>query len=197
MNFLGGTLIAYFCGGLFALLLGGLGVYLIIHSQRSKQKAAMSQTWPMVKGIVTETNITAQEHDEVVRYMPLVRYTYEVDGKIYESRQITFGSGVEFSSRQKAADYLAEYPLDAEVSVYYDPEKPSEAVLKQVAHKTTVGLVIGIVLVVITLCMVCLMTTGIVRLVTNAIQSLAKNGCANCQRSIFFLGSVCGSVWMN
>ena len=167
MQMLGGTLIAYICGGLFALVLGGLGVYLIIHSQRSKQKAAMSQTWPMVKGLITETNISTQEHNETLRFVPVVRYTYEVDGLTYESRQITFGSGVEFGSRQKAADYLAAYPLDAEVSVYYNPEKPSEAVLQQAAKKTTVGLVIGIGLVVITLCLACLMTSGILRLVTN------------------------------
>lgn len=169
MQFLGGSLIALLCGGLFALTLGGLGVYLIIHSQRSKQKAAQSQTWPMVKGIITETRISTQEHNETLRYMPIVRYTYEVGGKIYESRQITFGSGEEFGSRQKAADYLANYPVDGQVNVYYNPEKPDEAVLKQVAQKTTVGLVIGIVLVAISLCLVCLMGSGVLRLVANAI----------------------------
>ena len=169
MQFLGGTLIGYICGGLFAILLGGLGIFLIIHAQRSKQKAMQSQSWPVTKGTITQTDIRAQEHDEVVRYVPVVRYTYEVEGMIHESRQITFGSGVEFNSRQKAAEYLAEYPVDAEVSVYYNSEKPSEAVLRQVAQKTTVGLVIGIVLVVITLCLVCLMTTGILRLVTGAV----------------------------
>lgn len=168
MNFLGGTVIAFICGGLFVLVLGGLGVYLIIHSQRSKQKAAKSQTWPRVKGVITETRISSQEHNETLRYTPVVVYTYEVGDKIYESRQITFGSGVEFGSRQKAAEYLADYPVDGEVSVYYNPEKPDEAVLQQVATKTTVGLIIGIVLVVITICITCLMTTGIFRLVTNA-----------------------------
>lgn len=169
MEFLGGTIIAFLCGGLFALVLGGLGVYLIIHSQRSKTKAAQSQSWPLVKGVISETSISTQEHNEVLRYVPNVRYTYEVDGKLYQGKQITFGSGVEFGSRQKAAEYLAQYPVDAEVSVYYNPEKPAEAVLQQVATKTTVGLIIGIVLVVITICIGCLMTTGIFRLVTNAI----------------------------
>jgi len=164
-----GVGLAYLCGGLFALALGGLGVYLIIHSQRSKQKAAQSHTWPMVKGLISETRISTQELNETLRYEPVVRYTYEVDGKIYEGRQITFGSGVDFGSRQKADEFLADYPVDAEVNVYYNPEKPGEAVLQQVASKTTVGLVIGIVLVAITLCLVCLMGSGIIRLVTNAI----------------------------
>lgn len=168
MEFLGGTLIAFLCGGLFSLVLGGLGVYLIIHSQRSKQKAAQSQSWPMVKGLICETRIRTQEHNETLRYEPVVRYTYEVGGKIYESGQITFGSSVDFGSRQKAVDYLVDYPVDGEVSVYYNPDNPGEAVLKQVAHKTTVGLVIGIILVAITLCVVCLMGSGLLRLITNA-----------------------------
>lgn len=166
---LSGTLIAYFCGGLFSLMLGSLGVYLIIHSQRSKRKASLSQSWPVVKGIISETSISTQEHDDTLRYVPNVRYPYEVDGKLYEGKRITFGSGVEFASQGKAAEYLAEYPVEAEVSVFYNPDKPGEAVLRQVAQKTTVGLMIGIVLVVITICMVCLMTTGIFRLVTNTV----------------------------
>jgi len=169
MHFLGGTLIAYICGGLFALLLGGLGVYLIIDAQRSRRKALQSQSWPVTKGVITQTDIRAQEHDETIRYVPIVRYMYEVDGTSFEGRQITIGSGVEFNSHQKATEYLAKYPVETAVSVYYNPEKPSEAVLQQVAQKTSVGLVIGIVLVVITLCLVCLMTTGILRLVTGAV----------------------------
>lgn len=161
-----GTWTAYICGGLIALFFGGLGLFLIIHAQHSKRKALKSQSWPVAKGIITQTDIRAQEHDETIRYVPIVRYTYEVEGMVYEGKRITFGSDVEFGSRQKAADYLAEYPVDTEVNVYYNPEKPSEAVLKQVAQKTIVGMVIGIVLLAVMFCLVCLMSTGIFRLVT-------------------------------
>lgn len=161
-----GTWTAYICGGLIALFFGGFGLFLIIHAQRSKQKAQQSQSWPVAKGIITQTDIRTQEDDETVRYVPVVHYTYEVAGLVYEGKRVAFGSDVEFGSRQKAAEYLAAYPLDTEVSVYYNPEKPSEAVLQQVARKTTVGLVIGIVMLAVMLCLVCLMATGIFRLVT-------------------------------
>lgn len=161
-----GTWTAYICGGLIALFFGGLGLFLIIHAQRSKQKAMQSQSWPVAKGIITQTDIRAQEHDETIRYVPVVRYTYEVVGMIYEGKRVSFGSDMEFGSRQKAAEYLTAFPLDTEVSVYYNPEKPNEAVLQQVARKTTVGLVIGIVLLAVMLCLVCLMAMGIFRLVT-------------------------------
>ncbi len=168
MSILGGTTLAYICGGIIALFIGGLGIFLIIHSQRSKRKAMQSQSWPVVKGIITETNVRSHEHDETVRYVPVVRYAYEVNGQRYEGKKIAFGSEMEFPSRHKAEDYLAEYPVDAEVSVFYNPDAPSEAVLKQVALKTTVGLVIGIILLAAMLCLVSLMATGIFRLITDA-----------------------------
>ena len=163
-----GTWTAYICGGLIALFFGGLGLFLIIHSQRSKQKAQQSQSWPVAKGIITQTDIKVHEDDETLRYIPVLRYTYDVAGMIYEGKRVTFGSDVDFGSRKKAAEYLAAYPLDAEVSVYYNPDKPSEAVLQQVARKTTVGLVIGIVLLGISCCFISLMAVGIFRLVTSA-----------------------------
>jgi PDZ domain-containing secreted protein len=161
-----GTWTAYVCGGLIALVVGGLGLFLVIHAQRNKHKAQQSQTWPVAKGTITQTDISVQEYDEKVRYVPVVRYTYQVNEQVHEGRRITFGSDMEFPSRQKATEYLAEYPVGAEVSVYYNPEKPSEAVLQQVARKTAVGMVIGIVLLAVMLCLVCLMATGIFRLIT-------------------------------
>ena len=163
-----GTWTVYICGGLIVLVFGVLGVFLIIHAQRSKRKAQLSQSWPFVKGTITQTDISVQEYDEKVRYVPFVRYTFEVNGQVYEGQRITFGSGMEFPSRQKATEYLAAYPVDAEVSVYYNPEKPSEAVLQQVAQRTAVGIVIGIILLVVSCCFMSLMATGIFRLITGA-----------------------------
>lgn len=171
MATIGGNWIVYICGGLFVLFFGGLGVFLIIHSQVSKRKAQQSRNWPVVKGIITEAKIHTQENDDdQLKYFPTVRYTYQVDGLPYEGKLINFGSAREFNSHQKAAEYLAEFPVDKEVSVFYNPEKPGEAVLKQKAVNTTVGLVIGIVMVAITLCLVCLMSVGIFRLISDTAQ---------------------------
>lgn len=161
-----GTWTAFLCGGLLALFFGGLGLFLIIHSQQSKRKALQSQSWPATKGIITQADIRTQEDDETIRYVPVISYSYEVAGRMYDGKRVSFGSDVDFGSRQKAMDYLAEYPPDAEVNVYYNPDKPNESVLQQVARKTTVGLVIGIVLLAVMLCLVCLMSTGIFRLLT-------------------------------
>ena len=42
----------------------GLGIFLIIHAQRSKRKALQSQSWPVTKGIITESTITTMEDEE-------------------------------------------------------------------------------------------------------------------------------------
>ena len=164
-----GTWTVYICGGLIVLVFGGLGLYLIIHAQRSKRKAMQSHSWPVTKGIITEANIKTKEDEEYgTTYIPIVRYTYDVDGMGYEGKRIAFGSDMAFGIRKKAVEYLAAYPVDAEVSVYYNPEKPNEAVLQQVAQRTAVGIVIGIILLVVSCCFMSLMATGIFRLITGA-----------------------------
>jgi len=172
MDTIGGTWIVYILGGLFALFFGGLGVFLIIHSQVSKRKAQQSLNWPVARGIITEAKIhmheTGDDDDRVMRYFPTVRYNYQVNGRAYEGKLITFGSASDFGSPQKAAEYIAEFPVNREVNIYYNPEKPAEAILKQKAVNTTVGLVIGIVIVVIALFLVCLMSIGIFRLISDA-----------------------------
>jgi hypothetical protein len=171
MEMIGGTWIVYICGGLFVLFFGGLGIFLIVHSQVNKRKAQLSRNWPVAKGIITEAKIHMTENDDdQVKYFPTVRYTYQVGGQAYEGKLINFGSAREFNSHQKAAEYLAEFPIDTEVNVFYNPEKPGEAVLKQRAVNTTVGLVIGIVILAITLCLVCLMSMGIFRLISDTAQ---------------------------
>ncbi len=162
-----GNYMAYICGGLFVLVLGGLGIFLIIYAQSSKRKALQSQSWPVTKGIITESTIKTKVDEEMGNtYLPIIRYTYEVGGMMYEGKRIAFGSGMEFNSHQKAAEFLVGYPVDHEVSVYYNPEKPNEAVLQQAAHRTAVGLVIGIVLLAISCCLSSLMAMGIIRLIS-------------------------------
>ncbi|HQA29700.1 MAG TPA: DUF3592 domain-containing protein [Brevefilum fermentans] len=141
----------------------GLGIFLIIHAQRSKRKALQSQSWPVTKGIITESTITTMEDEEDgTTYLPVIRYAYEVGGMIYDGKRVVFGGDIEFNTHQKAAEFLVAYPVDQEVSVYYNPEKPHEAVLQQAAHRTAVGLVIGIILLGISCCFLSLMVMGII-----------------------------------
>ena len=144
-------------GGLVSLGLGGLGIYLLFSSLRSKRAAEESLSWPFVVGIVSDAHIKIDGDQErgKFKYYPKVIYAYDVDAKIYDGNKISFGQGPSFSSQQKAEDYLATYKPDAEVNVYYNPKRPSQAVLQQEAIGTKTGLVTGIILVLVTLGSMC------------------------------------------
>jgi hypothetical protein len=47
------------------------------------------------------------------------------------------------ASRQGAEVHLARYPVDAQVPVYFDPEKPSDAVLTRTAPGASAFLWVG------------------------------------------------------
>lgn len=150
MNWLSGTFLAYVSGAFIALSFFALGLKQIIKAKQSKRIAQQSQSWPVTQGIITEARIKTESDDDTgTFYAPIVRYSYEVDGLLYEGQRIAFGSKIELRQREKAAEYLALYPVDREVRVYYNPEKHSEAALQQVAHGTIESLVMGIIILVI------------------------------------------------
>lgn len=90
-----------------------------------------------------------------VRYVPEVRFSYQVDGEMYEGKRIAFGSDPTFPSRNKAVNFLEAYPLESVVNVFYNPEKPNEAVLSQKMRSMTAALIVGIVMLVLMVCFLC------------------------------------------
>ena len=64
-------------------------------------------------------------------FVPVVRYEYRVEGRAYTSSRINF-SVVQGISEDWARGITGRYPVGQEVVVYYDPQKPSDAVLEHV-----------------------------------------------------------------
>lgn len=63
-------------------------------------------------------------------YEPSVRYRYEVNGQIYHSDRIRFGSSFDPPDSHSAAERLLQsYPRGSQVQVHYNPADPSDAVL--------------------------------------------------------------------
>ena len=79
-------------------------------------------------------------HRNSARYRPVIKYAYEVDGVPYQSDALGFGfndffgDGV-FSSRQNAEAFAAGYRPGEPVTVWYDPQRNSSAVLKPGINK--------------------------------------------------------------
>lgn len=155
-----GLLFGLICGGGIILLFAGIGVFLIYTSIKGRQKAGESQKWPSTAGQIIEARVTRSTHtdtdgDTSVSYAPYVRYTYQVAGQEYTGEKITFGFKQTHNQEQKAQQALARFPLGGQVSVYYDPANPAEAVLKRTAGGSTVSLVLGIFFLAVSACIGC------------------------------------------
>ncbi|MBU1662097.1 MAG: DUF3592 domain-containing protein [Chloroflexi bacterium] len=129
-------LLALLCGGIFILAFSTLGIFLIIYSIRSRKKAEVSQAWPSTLGQVITAEVkqstsTDDDGETHYSYYPSVEYEYQVGGQTYTGKRIAFGGIKGHGSESKAAADLARFPTGSQVTVYYNPEKPKEAVLER------------------------------------------------------------------
>ncbi|WP_230411843.1 DUF3592 domain-containing protein [Denitromonas iodatirespirans] len=95
---------------------------------------ASSRKWPSVSGEVVRSELskkTTRGTGTTVSkvYEALVEYSYMIGGKSFTSRRIEF-LYLRSNSESFHQKLLSHYPLGAQVQVFYNPDKPSEAVLK-------------------------------------------------------------------
>ena len=62
-------------------------------------------------------------------YQPVVKFTYEVEGKTFKSNRIMFGE-VSSLYGNLPIEIVQKYPEGKNVIVFYNPYKPQEAVLE-------------------------------------------------------------------
>lgn len=133
-------------GGLVIIL---LGLILVIVAIVNRNKAKAAEAWPVTPGQILSCKVerhisTDSDGHTTTSYEPKLEYSYSVMGTPMQANRISYGSvKTNYKSAQKLAD---RYPVGAQVSVHYNPEKPAEAVLETAARGNTAGLVIGIVL---------------------------------------------------
>lgn len=109
---------------LFSLLL----LCLIGVSLLDVWRAYRSASWPTTYGLIVESTSAYGCRRQGSGHRPRVRYTYEIDGAKYQSRQFQIGAASCYSSRAAKA-IQDQFPVAATVKVAYDPQDPSEAVL--------------------------------------------------------------------
>ena len=102
-----------------------IGLLFILHGQHQLGRARASAAWPVVNGQIVTSEVTTHTDREGTTYSDRIKYVYTVDGVEYQSSVVVIG-GHEYS----AHNVVARYPLNAKVSVAYDPSKPSRAVLE-------------------------------------------------------------------
>jgi len=96
-------------------------VLLWVNSKRSREKAQIDPNWPTVTGQIISAEL---EVDDEAIISPVISFEYTIRGQVYSAQQVV---GRPSSLRSKALKTLTLYPLESDVSVHYNPEKPEEA----------------------------------------------------------------------
>jgi hypothetical protein len=108
---------------MFSLIFFVAFPFLMWKAWQTHQTAKASAAWPTTTGTITKV----ERFKRLLRSLPRVGYTYEVDGKSYTSERISFAAGY----RPKEVDaILGRYTVGQTVPVAYLTSNPSEAVLE-------------------------------------------------------------------
>jgi hypothetical protein len=107
-----------------------------------------SRNWPSTRGTITASSRTESKsndpstHQSTVTYGASVHYDYIADRRPFTGSRVTFGD-YETSNPAHAASILARYPKGREVTVWYDPDDPSYAVLEREIGGNWIVLLVG------------------------------------------------------
>ncbi|GAB4495436.1 MAG: DUF3592 domain-containing protein [Anaerolineales bacterium] len=116
--------------GLFAAAIIGLLFFAVVVKMRETQRA---KTWQTTSGKITRSETRALKKRDIdgkesVRSAPAIAYEYTVNGKRYQGERISLA---EIIPESDIEPLLARYPVGAQVTVYYDPANPRQAVLER------------------------------------------------------------------
>ncbi len=106
-------------------VIGTIGVLCMLYGQYQLGWARASADWPVVAGRIVTSEVTSHTDEEGTTYSDEIEYVYAVDGTEYEADVVVIG-GHGYGPHR----VVGRYPLGAEVTVAYDPDKPSRAVLE-------------------------------------------------------------------
>jgi len=140
-------------GNLYCL--GSVGVIFILVSLLAATTAVKdwrryreSENWVSASAQIVSGNISARRGSKSTSYVLDIKYAYKVLGQSYENNQFSFGSeGTGYDTRKKAEGMLAKYPIGNQVTIFYDPNNPQQAVLERKYDSTgaILAVIIGVI----------------------------------------------------
>lgn len=131
---------------LYYIPIAGFAAWLIISgivACIAAWKGLRSKAWSHTVGQVVEFNRKGFTYKRVK-----VVYTYTVYGVEYRGKKIAFGYGIISHAFLMRGERLAQYRDSKEVTVYYNPNDPSQAVLEPGTKDALSTLLFGLVIVV-------------------------------------------------
>jgi hypothetical protein len=125
----------------FVLLLGAMGAFIamiiiLLLALVEGAQALGARQWAGTSGAIVDVHITSaldeQDPKQVkILYRPVVSYIYFVKGKQYVGDRIAFGSPQKYPERAAAEKVAGSFNASVPVTVYYNPQAPTDAVLKR------------------------------------------------------------------
>jgi hypothetical protein len=120
--------------GIFIALVGAIGaLWSGLAHRRARALVDAAARWPDAPGKVVGTDVEQRGSSSTTTgstyYVPLVRYTYVVNGREREGSRLRFGLTTA-RTRRGAEAMLAPYPAGTAVKVRYDPDNPDQSVLE-------------------------------------------------------------------
>jgi hypothetical protein len=98
------------------------GIFLVVKSRRAR-------FWPVAQGRILDSRVREVKDEEGSSYEAYILYEYSVNGVSLRSDVWRLGVGrSSFTGWAKKA--VAKYPIGAPVMVYYNPERPNDAMLE-------------------------------------------------------------------
>lgn len=87
----------------------------------------VATNYPATTGTITESQVQSHSTGDGTNYSAAIKYEYQVDGESYSSDQVRYN--YTNAGRSYAESHSGRFAKDAQVTVYYNPAAPSDAVL--------------------------------------------------------------------
>ncbi len=114
------------------LILGGLAFFLYRRSQQSAAYKQKTQSWSTTDGMVLMSSVQVRRTGKSRSTYPVVVYQYTVGSITYQGQRIRAGEQFYRTSIfGQAEQTAARYPVGARVTIYYNPQNPSESCLER------------------------------------------------------------------
>src|SRR6266481_1968507 len=117
--------------GYFRMASSALGALLVLLALRNAWRGYGSRRWPQTPGRITRSFVlVGDDGGGSDTYTPQIEYEYTVEGTDYRGRLLQHGQ-IGSWNRERAEQVIARYPSGANAIVFFDPRRPTTAVLSQ------------------------------------------------------------------
>ena len=109
-------------------------------------RVVKTNNWTSTQGVILDSRVQTSPNGKTL-FWPNIRYSYKVNGSAYVSNQFAI-TDVKSYSPNRAQEIISQLPAGTKVTVYYNPQAPSEAILQKYVFEIWIPLACGLILLV-------------------------------------------------